>query len=110
MKRIMIGMGLGIVAGVLDVIPMVLQKLTWDANMSAFTLWVISGFLIAVTDIKVKPVLKGIMIPFLVLAPSAILIGWKEPFSLVPITVMTVLLGGLLGFLFDKLANHGSDN
>jgi hypothetical protein len=35
-NNIVIELTLGIVAGVLDVIPMVLQGLTWDANLSAF--------------------------------------------------------------------------
>lgn len=83
---------------------MVLQKLTWDANLSSFSLWVISGFLIATTNLQIKGkgVAKGIIISFLVLLPAAIIIGWKEPFSLIPISVMTLILGSVLGFLIDK--------
>ena len=81
---------------------MILQKLTWDANLSAFSLWVISGFLIASTNLKISGVVKGIIISFLVLLPSAIIIGWQEPFSLVPIIIMTLILGSALGFLIDK--------
>jgi len=103
MKRIIIGIVAGIVAGILDVTPMIIQGLTWDANISAFSMWVIIGFLIAVTDIKVHPVLKGILLSFLSLIPCAILIAWKEPFSLVPISIMTLILGSLLGFVIQKL-------
>jgi hypothetical protein len=35
------------IAGVIDVIPMVVQNLTWDANLSAFAHWVVTGFLIS---------------------------------------------------------------
>lgn len=96
------GILFGIVAGIIDLIPMVLQKLTWDANLSAFSLWVISGFLIANSQIKLKGALKGIIISFLVLIPSAFLIGWKEPISLIPISIMTLILGALLGYFIDK--------
>jgi hypothetical protein len=102
MKKIQLGILLGSIAGIIDVIPMVLQKLTWDATLSAFSLWIISGFLITTTNIKIKGVTKGIIIPFLVLFPSAILIGWKEPFSLIPIFIMTLILGSVLGFLIEK--------
>lgn len=102
MKKAQLGILLGIMAGIIDVVPMILQKLTWEANLSAFSLWVISGFLIATTNIKVKGLIKGIIISFLVLTPSAVLIGWKEPFSLMPIFVMTLILGSTLGFLIDK--------
>ena len=86
-----------------DVIPMIMQKLTWDANLSAFAMWIVVGFLIATTDLKINSIIKGILIAFLVLLPSAILIGWKEPVSLIPIAIMTTLLGGLLGFSINKI-------
>jgi hypothetical protein len=102
MKKVKMGILLGIIAGIIDIIPMVLQKLTWDANLSAFSFWVVSGYLIASTKSELKGALKGILITFLVLLPSAILIGWKEPVALIPIFVMTLILGALLGFFIDK--------
>ena len=106
MKTIIFGILLGIAAGIIDVIPMIIKKLTWDANISAFVMWVIVGFLLATTDLNMNPILKGILIAFLVLTPCAVLIGWKEPKSLIPIFVMTLILGGLLGFLIPRLTNN----
>jgi hypothetical protein len=103
MKKITSGILLGICAGIIDVIPMILQKLSWDANLSAFTMWIVVGFLISSVEIKINPIIKGILIAFLVLLPTAILIGWKEPLSLIPISIMTLLLGGLLGFAIHKI-------
>jgi hypothetical protein len=34
--------------------------------------------------------------------PSAILIGWNDPFTLFPILIMTLILGSLLGSSIDK--------
>ena len=102
MSKILLGIILGIIAGIIDTIPMFLQNLTWDAILSAFFLWVVSGFLIATTNIKINIILKGIIIPLLVLLPSAFIIGWKEPLSLVPILIMTIILGSLLGFFIEK--------
>jgi glycopeptide antibiotics resistance protein len=104
MKKMRIGILLGIVAGILDVIPMIIQKLTWDANISALTMWIVVGFFLSTVDLKLNSILKGILISFLVLLPSAILIGWSEPFSLIPIAIMTTILGGLLGFSIQKIA------
>jgi len=103
-NKILLGVVLGAIAGVIDLVPMLLQKLTWDANLSAFFLWVVSGFMLATSELKLPPVLKGIVIPFLCLLPSAFIISWKEPFSLVPISIMTLILGALLGFVHNKLA------
>ena len=105
-KNIIKGISLGVVVGIIDVIPMLMQSLTWDANISAFLMWVIVGFFIATIDLNMNPILKGILISFLVLIPCAVLIGWKEPKSLFPIFVMTLILGGLLGFLIPRLANN----
>ena len=102
MKRVQVGIVSGVIAGVIDVIPMLIQKLTWDANLSAFSLWVVSGYLIAVTPLKLKASVKGIFISFLVLLPSAFLIGWREPVSLFPIIIMTSVLGSALGYMIDK--------
>lgn len=106
MKKLIIGIVLGIVAGIIDVIPMIMQNLTWDANISAFSRWIIVGFLIAMIDLKINSIIKGILIAFLVLLPSAILIGWKEPISLIPISIMTIILGGLIGFSFNKITER----
>lgn len=104
MKKNKIGILLGFVAGIIDVIPMIMQKLTWDANISAFSMWIVVGFLISTIDLKINSIVKGILIAFLVLLPSAILIGWSEPFALIPIAIMTTILGGLLGFSIHKFS------
>lgn len=103
MKKVIIGLVVGIFAGILDVIPMILKDLTWDANFSAFSMWIIVGFFISITDFKIISGFKGIIIALLILCPSAILIAWKEPFSLIPIIVITVILGAFSGIAIEFL-------
>ena len=93
MRKTTLGLIFGFLAGIIDLIPMIIQNLTWDANLSALSLWIIAGFLISTTNLKMNSILKGIIISFLVLIPSAFIIGWKEPFSLLPISIMTLILG-----------------
>ncbi len=102
MKKGRVGILFGAIAGIIDVIPMALQNLSWDANLSAFSLWVVSGFLVSTSCLRVKGALKGLIISFLVLAPAAILIAWKEPISIIPIGIMTIILGSLLGIAIEK--------
>jgi len=92
----------GALAGIIDMIPMILQKLTWDANLSAFSMWVVVGFFIATTELKMNSLLKGVIISLLCLLPSAILIGWNNQLSLIPILTITTILGGALGYLNSK--------
>ena len=102
-NNIVIGLLLGIVMGILDVIPMVIQGFTWDANLSAFFLWIVSGLMLATSNLKLPPIAKGIVIAFLCLLPSVFIIGWHDPVALLPIAIMTLLLGALLGFSYGKL-------
>ncbi len=46
--------------------------------------------------------LKGILISFLLLTPSAVIIGWQQPTSLIPIFIMTLILGSLLGYSINR--------
>ena len=92
----------GIIIGTIDVIPMIFLKLTWDANLSAFLMWVIAGFLISTSNLKINGVLKGNVISFLLLIPSAVIIAWQQPTSLIPIFIMTLILGSLLGYSINR--------
>jgi len=93
-------------AGIIDVIPMIFQKLTWDANLSAFSMWLIAGFMVSTSNLKINSVLKGILISFLLLTPVAIIIGWHQPTSLIPVFSMTLILGSLLGYFINRFGGE----
>ncbi|MFH1389917.1 MAG: hypothetical protein ABIH56_04265 [Candidatus Margulisiibacteriota bacterium] len=97
MNKIVKGLLFGAIAGVIDVIPMVAQGLSWDADLSAFSLWVVAGFMIATSELRFNSILKGLLISYLLALPVYIIVGAKEPFSLIPMTIMTAILGGILG-------------
>lgn len=84
-------------------IPMIIQNLPPQANLSAFSMWIIIGLFVSLIDFQINYILKGILISFLVLTPSAILIGWDSPESLIPITIMTLILGCLVGIVYNFL-------
>lgn len=102
MKKIYLGLLFGAIAGVIDIIPMIIQKLPLSANLSAFVMWVVVGFFVATSKLKLPPILKGIAIAFLVFASVGVLIGFEEAKILVPIFIMLVILGGGLGYALGK--------
>jgi len=102
-RKILLGTLSGVAAGVLDAIPMIIQKLPFHSILSAFSMWVVLGFIINTSILKIKGVLKGLLLSLLVLLPTAILVGYEEPISLIPICIMTVVLGSLLGFASEKI-------
>ncbi|PKP18158.1 MAG: hypothetical protein CVU05_14175 [Bacteroidetes bacterium HGW-Bacteroidetes-21] len=102
MNKYFKGITLGALAGILDVTPMIIMKLPIEANLSAFSMWVIIGFFISASTLQINAVLKGILYSFLTLIPSAILIGYEDIMALAPISGMTCLLGALLGYFINK--------
>ena len=107
-RRIIVGTLLGIGAGIIDITPMFIQQLPLSSILSAFSMWVALGFIISTSALKIHGALKGLLLAFLMLLPNAILIGEQEPMSLIPIGIMTVILGVTLGFASDKILNKGS--
>lgn len=102
MKKLKLGIILGILAGIIDVIPMIIQKLTWDANLSAFTFWIVVGLVISIADIKIKGALKGVILSLTLFIPIAVMVAWQEPMSLIPIIICNLILGSLLGWSLNK--------
>jgi CHASE2 domain-containing sensor protein len=102
-NKYIVGLTIGICAGIIDLIPMIIQKLSWDANLSAFSMWVVIGFFLSISTLKIKGILKGLVISILILFPNLFIIGWKEPVSLIPILIMTMILGAISGYLYQKI-------
>lgn len=100
MSRITRGVLIGAAAGIIDVIPMLLQDLPWNANVSAFLTWMAIGILMPHTSIRTHPIFKGLIVAFLIVIPHMFIIGETEPYSLIPVTIMTFILGSLTGY-FD---------
>ena len=86
----------------LDVVSMILMKLEWEADFSAFLHWLVVGFLVATIDIKMRGVYKGLLLAVLTLVPIAFLVWGSDSGSVIPMLISTIIFGGLLGFLIDK--------
>ncbi len=62
MNEIIIALCIGIVAGVIDVVPMLMQKLDRYACISAFIHWIVLGQLIPYVSWDIQPWFKGLII------------------------------------------------
>lgn len=60
-KKIIISLSIGIIAGIVDVIPMIFQGLDWYSNVSAFVFWIVTSFIIAYTVLPMQNWLKGLI-------------------------------------------------
>ncbi len=98
MMDILLAIGIGIAAGIIDIIPMVLQKLDKYATVSAFVHWVVLGVVITYVQIGgLEGWLKGLVIAVLLTLPILIIVAKDDKKSILPILIMTIILGSLVG-------------
>jgi len=93
MNEILIALLIGVIAGIIDVIPMVIQKLDKFANLSAFTHWVVLGLIIPFVDWNLEPWLKGLILGELSAIPIMLIIYPKDKKALIPIIIFSAILG-----------------
>jgi hydrogenase/urease accessory protein HupE len=84
---------------------MIIQGLNWYANTSAFIQWVVLGIIINYVDFKCPAWLKGIIIAEMVTLPTLVIVSQNSLASLVPIIVMSGILGCLVGYFGGKFTN-----
>jgi len=101
-KRIWKALLLGTLAGIIYLVPMIIQKQPWDLSISAFIMWPIIAFFIALLDLPVIEPQKGVLVALLIQTPSAVLIGWHNPMDLIQVLIMTMVLGILIGWAMNK--------
>lgn len=97
MTRILLSLVLGAAAGIVDIIPMFLQKLDKYSITSAFIQWILLGFVITFIDFGVDGWLKGLIMAVLLSLPVLILVIKSDPKSALPILVMSAVLGSVVG-------------
>jgi len=97
MNSIFIALLIGVIAGLIDVIPMLIQKLDKFACWSAFIHWVVLGLIIPFVNWNMAPWLKGIVIAELTAIPVLIIVFPKDKKAVLPIVVFSVFLGAAVG-------------
>jgi hypothetical protein len=93
MENILIALAIGVVAGIIDVTPMIIMKLDKSALWSAFIHWVVLGLIIPFVNWGIDPWLKGLIIGELVTLPIMIIVRTNDKKSLIPIILFSAILG-----------------
>ena len=97
MNKIFIALIIGSIAGIIDVVPMIFQKLDKYACISAFVQWIVLGLIIPFVHWDMQPWIKGLIIAELAALPIMIIVFAKEPKSLIPMFIFSALLGAFVG-------------
>lgn len=103
MQNFTIALTIGIIAGIIDIIPMLITKQDKNACLSAFLHWVALGLLIPFINWELKPWLTGLIVAELTAIPFMVLVFPKDPKALIPISLFSAVLGigvGVAGSIF----------
>ena len=102
MNNLMIAIFIGVVAGMLDVIPMIIMKLEKVASISAFTHYFVLGLIIPFVDWDLSPWITGVIISFLSALPIMIIVYPKNKKAIIPMILFSLILGAGIGLAGAK--------
>lgn len=98
MSDILIAIIIGLVAGTIDVIPMIVQKLDKFSSISAFLHYFALGVIIPFVSWDIQAWLTGIIIGLLTGIPIMVLIFQQDKKAIYPIFAFSVVLGAAIGW------------
>ena len=98
MRTILFTILIGLVAGLIDILPMLKMKLDKRAIWSAFIFYFIMPFIILNTDLfGMAWWLKGGVIALALAVPVIIIVSKEDKKSIPPMVIMSIVLGTLIG-------------
>ncbi len=103
MKTFLFALLSGIVAGGIDILPMVLRKMDKYSIISAFVHWSILGIIMPYVNWNFHPCIKGLLISVLTAIPVIIIVAKDDIKAVIPIFISSIVLGAILGFVSSKL-------
>jgi len=101
MNDLLIAILIGLAAGTIDVVPMIIQKLDKTSCFSAFVHYFVLGLIIPFVDVDIAPWIKGAGIAFLMSIPVMIIVFSKERKAIIPMSIFSLILGAGIGIVGD---------
>lgn len=95
--NVLIMLLIGLAAAIIDVVPMILQKLEKSACVSAAIHWIVLGIVIPSVEWDMAPWLKGAILGLMLLLPVAALVFPQDKKALIPMTFFSIILGAGVG-------------
>ena len=102
MNNIVIALLIGFIAGLIDVIPMIIQKLDKTSCISAFIHYFVLGFIIPFVNWDLAPWIKGMIISLLMSIPVMVIVFSKDKKAILPMIIFAVILGAGIGIAGAK--------
>jgi hypothetical protein len=104
MHRFLIGLVIGTLAGVVDIVPMLLMRSSKTDLLSAFIHWLVLGLLLAHLGTPLPKWVEGIAVALLAAIPVIILVAPRDVRAVIPMLASSIILGGFSGLALGALA------
>lgn len=102
MSNFIIAILIGIVAGLIDIIPMIIMKLDRVTNISAFVHYFVLGLIIPFVNWELTSWISGIIISIMSALPIMIIVYPKDKKSIILMTIFAIILGAAIGLAGAK--------
>lgn len=102
MHNITTALFIGLIAGLVDVIPMIIQKLDKTSCISAFIHYFALGTIIPFVDWDIEPWFKGMIISVIMSLPVMIVVYSKDKKAIAPMIIFALILGAGIGIAGSK--------
>jgi hypothetical protein len=103
MKNYLISLVIGLIAAIIDTVPMIMRKMDKFFIVSAFLVWIVLGLFIPKLNFVPISFLNGIIVSVLFVLPTAFLIYRLDPAGLPIVIGTTIVLGGAVGFFSNLI-------
>jgi len=97
MKNALVILVVGLAAGLLDLIPLVMVKAPLFNMLAIMVFWLVAVFFMAKITLFRNPLLNGLVVAVLIMLPVVMTVYTVNPKDFVPMLSMAVLLGPLSG-------------
>ena len=101
-KKIFVALAIGLLAGIVDIIPMIILHLSWQDILSAFLHWLVLGLVVPFVKWPIKPWLKGMLLAVLFAIPVMAGLLSVRINEVPPILLSSLLLGAFIGWAGNK--------
>lgn len=98
-KKVIIAIIIGLAAGLIDLIPLVMVRVPLLNMISILLFWIITSYFVAHVTLLKNSLLNGLVLSTLNMLPLVAIIYTINPKDFLPMLSMALILGPLVGYL-----------
>ena len=102
MKKTILVLLIGAIAGALDLIPLLMVNAPLFNMLAVMAFWLSASLFIANTSLVKNGALNGLIVSVILMLPMALAVSATNPKDFAPMMFMALLLGPIVGFVIGR--------